>query len=155
MGGQTAFAANHSWDRNFFLFFVLFCWLGVSMGFEPAVTARMAGKAAYSAPPALQIHAIAFIGWLSLLTLQILLIHFRRFHIHRVLGLIGFVLIPVMVVSAVYSEILSQRFYSVEDPENSRLFLYPLMTMLVFPLLAFITVIGGRPWREHWQACKT
>lgn len=143
MTKHGVFDASHAWDRNFFLLFVLLCWLAVLMGFEPAVTDRFNGKADYGAPLILQVHVFAFAGWLSLLTLQILLIRFRRFSVHRTLGLIGFVLIPVMTVSAIWSELYSQRFYSGQDPGNLRFFIFPIMTILVFTVLAF-TALGFR-----------
>jgi uncharacterized membrane protein YozB (DUF420 family) len=96
------------------------CWLGVIMGFAPAVTARFTGHEDYPASVILQIHAITFSAWLVLLTLQVLLIGLRTPAIHRLLGLTGFVFMPVMVVTSVWSEILSQRFYSVNDPPRTR-----------------------------------
>jgi len=143
MANMKGFAVHHPWDRNFYLLFLLICWLGVFMGFEPAVTSRFTGNADYEAPLVLQIHAFAFVGWLLLLTLQVLLIRFKHVNLHRTLGLIGFALIPVMVVSAMMSEIYSQQFYSPEDPKNLRFFIYPVVTMLLFPVLAF-TALGLR-----------
>ncbi len=106
------------------------------MGCAPAVTARFTGHADYPASFILQLHAIVFPGWLVLLTVQALLIGIRRPALHRLLGLTGFVFVPVMVVTGVWSEILSQRHYSVTDPANQSFFIIPLAYMAVFPLLA-------------------
>ena len=41
---RRRFVAFHKSDRNFFLVFLAICWLGVLMGFEPAVAKRIAGE---------------------------------------------------------------------------------------------------------------
>lgn len=132
----NSFAAQHPWDRNFHLAFVAVCWLGVIMGFAPAVTARFSGVEDYPASIVLQIHAIVFSAWMVLLTLQVVLVRARRLAWHRRLGLTALVFIPVMVVTGVWSEILSQRFYSVDDPGNQSFFIVPLAYMVTFPALA-------------------
>jgi hypothetical protein len=133
---RRAFAPQHPWDRAFFLGFVAACWLGVIMGFAPAVTARFTGHEDYPASLILQVHAIVFPAWLVLLTVQVLLIGLRKPAWHRLLGLTGLAFIPVMVVTGVWSEILSQRHYSPNDPGNQGFFIVPLSYMVVFPLLA-------------------
>ena len=45
------------------------------------------GKATY--PPAIHIHAAAFVGWLALLTVQITFIRRGRYDLHRRLGVFG------------------------------------------------------------------
>ncbi len=110
--------------------------LGVIMGFGPAVAARFSDHEDYPASVVLQIHAIIFPGWLVLFTLQVLPVGLRRPALHRALGLAGFAFIPAMAIAAVWSEILSQRFYSVDDPRNQSFFIVPLTYMVVFPLLA-------------------
>src|SRR3954447_17637397 len=35
---RRRFVAHHKWDRNFFLAFITLSWVGVLMGFYPAVT---------------------------------------------------------------------------------------------------------------------
>ncbi len=133
---KSAFAEQHDWDRNFFLLFLVLCWLGVIMGFAPAVTGRFQGKADYVAPLRLHIHAIAFIGWLVLLSAQILLIRFKADAVHRTLGLVSFALIPIMVVSAIWSEVYSQQFYVAKHPENLQFFIIPIYYVTAFGILA-------------------
>ncbi len=149
MENQKVFALNHPWDRNFYSLFVFLCWLGVSMGFEPAVNTRYSGNADYEAPLFLQVHVFAFVGWLLLLTLQILLIRFRHINFHRTLGLAGFALIPLMVVSGMWSEFYSQQFYSPENPENLQFYIFPVTTMLVFPVLAFTALCLRKSPASH------
>jgi uncharacterized membrane protein YozB (DUF420 family) len=130
------FAAYHKADRNFFLVFLLACWLGVVMGFMPAVTARMAGKAQYAAPLILQVHAVAFIGWLVLLTIQITLVRTLRTQQHKRLGLAGFALLPVMLVSGYASEIYAQRFRFDHGRSDFAFFILPVFYLVAFAVLA-------------------
>ncbi len=130
------FAAWHRWDRNFFLAFVAACWLGAVMGFAPAVTARFTGQADYEASIVLQVHAFAYPAWLVLLTLQVGLIRAKRTPWHRRLGLSALVLIPVMAVTGIWSEILSQRFYGPGSPLAQSFFIIPLFYTAAFVLLA-------------------
>lgn len=133
---RRRFLAFHKWDRNFFLIFLGFCWLGVIMGFIPAVTKRYAGHADYPAPLILQIHAVAFTGWMLLLTTQILLIRNTLPKLHMTLGLVGFALVPVMAVSAFFSEVYSQRFYFAHPPNSQAFFILPIFYVLSFTTLA-------------------
>ena len=133
---RRRFIAFHKWDRNFFLAFLAACWLGVIMGFIPAVTKRYTGHADYPAPPILKIHAAAFTGWMLLLTTQILLIRNTQPKLHMKLGLVGFALIPVMAVSAFFSEVYSQRFYFAHPPNSQAFFILPIFYVLSFTTLA-------------------
>lgn len=132
----TTFAPRHRWDRAFFLIFVLAGWGAVWMGFAGEVAKRLRGGADYAAPLILLVHIAAFTGWMVLLSVQVLLIEGRRPGLHRRLGVIGLVLLPVMIVSAIGAEIYSQRFYSPRFPANLNFFIAPLMQMLAFGLLA-------------------
>ena len=79
---RRRFQAFHKNDRNFFLIFILVCWLGVVMGFVHPVMDRINGHPRFAAPLILKIHASAFGGWLALLTAQILLVRTRRTGLH-------------------------------------------------------------------------
>jgi uncharacterized membrane protein len=136
---RRRFVAYHKWDRNFFLTFLALCWLGVLMGFYPAVTLRYHGHADYPAPLILQIHALAFCTWLVLLTIQIGLIRVRRPQVHMELGLVAFALIPVMALSGFFSEIYSQRFRSA-DPSERAFFIIAIFYVVAFTALASTAV---------------
>lgn len=133
---RRRFLAYHRWDRNFFLTFLALCWLGVLMGFKPAVMRRYTGHADYPAPLILQIHAVAFSAWLALLTAQIALIRTGRPRVHMTLGLLGFGLVPVMAVSAFFSEVYSQRFYFAHPPNSQAFFILPIFYVVAFASLA-------------------
>jgi FtsH-binding integral membrane protein len=143
------FAAFHKADRNFFLIFLLVCWLGVAMGFAPAVTKRMAGEAQYAAPLVLQIHAIAFIGWLALLSVQILLVRTLRTRQHQLLGLAGFALLPVMLVSGYVSEVYAQRFRFDHGHPDFAFFIVPIYDLVAFGTLAAIALLLRRDPPAH------
>jgi len=133
---RRPFLGDHRWDRNFFLTFLALCWLGVLMGFKPAVMKRYTGHADYPAPLILQIHAAAFSAWLALLTTQIALIRSGHPRLHMRLGLVGFGLIPVMAVSAFFSEVYSQRFYFAHPPNSQAFFILPIFYVIAFTTLA-------------------
>jgi uncharacterized membrane protein len=146
---RRRFIAFHKWDRNFFLAFLAACWLGVTMGFIPAVTKRYAGHADYPAPLILQIHAGAFSAWMLLLTTQILLIRKARPKLHMKLGLAGFALVPVMAVSAFFSEVYSQRFYFAHPPNSQAFFILPVFYVLSFTTLATAALANRRNPPAH------
>jgi uncharacterized membrane protein len=139
----------HRADRSFFLLFVALCWLGVVMGFLPAVTKRLAGEADYAAPLILHIHIVAFTAWLLLLTAQIVLIRARRTPVHKKLGLAGVVLIPVMAVTALLAEVYSQRFYFDHPPNSQAFFIVPITYALAFAGLAGAALLLRRNSSAH------
>ncbi len=145
----TAFRLSHAWDRNFFLAFVAACWLGVLMGFGPSVTERLQGQADYAAPFFLHVHAAAFVGWLLLLTTQATLIRVGRVSTHQATGMIGVALVPVMLITALVSEVYSQRFYADRDPENLKFFIIPLYYVVVFGILAGSALLFRRDPPAH------
>jgi FtsH-binding integral membrane protein len=91
------FAAQHPWDRNFFLGLVALIWLGILMGFVPEIVQHAGGREP-PYPLAVHLHAAAFMGWLALLTAQVLLVRTRRLALHRKLGLAMVVLGAAMLV---------------------------------------------------------
>lgn len=148
-----SFAPWHRWDRNFFLAFVAACWLGAIIGFYPAVSARFTGKADYVASPVLQVHAILFPAWLGILTVQVLLIRIRRTAWHKRLGIAAACLVPVMIVTGIWAEILSQRFYSPRDPLNQSFFIIPLFYMAAFGMLTGLALWrrADGPAHKRWM----
>jgi hypothetical protein len=84
---NKGFASEHRWDRNAFLGLVILAWVGLVMGFGPQIQHHVA-KQGFSYPAILHIHAFLFVGWMILLTAQVLLIRFHRLPIHRKLGFV-------------------------------------------------------------------
>ena len=135
-GIERNFVAWHRFDSNFFLAFVACSWIAIAFGFAPAVKTRFLGTPNYEAPWALVIHVWSFVAWMTILTLQIGLIRFRRQDLHRVLGPMILALIPVMAISAIATEVHSERFYAAKDAEEYRFFIIPLTTVALFTITA-------------------
>lgn len=138
------FPADHRSDRAFFALFISACWLGVLFGFFPASGARIMGRADYVAPLILHIHAASFVGWLALLTTQILLIRKEGVDLHMKLGVVGVVLVPVMAYSGVAAELYSQRFYIQRNDDGLDFFILPLFYVFAFSVLAIAALLFAR-----------
>jgi len=140
----AGFQAHHRSDRAFFAAFIAACWLGVLFGFFPASGARIMGRADYVAPIVLHIHAASFVGWLALLTTQILLVRKHRVDLHMKLGMAGFLLVPVMAYTGLAAELYSQRFYIERDESGLDFFILPLFYTVAFPAFALSALIFAR-----------
>lgn len=141
---RPKFAQRHPTDRAFFAVFLTICWIGVIFGFFPASSGRIMGRADYVAPTILHIHAVAFSGWLWLLTVQILLIRNRRPALHMKLGWVGVLLVPLMAYSGIAAELYSQRFYIKRNDDGLDFFILPIMYTAVFPVLALAGLLWAR-----------
>jgi len=91
-------------DRNFFLLMVVLIWLGVLMGFGPEVAHRIQARRPFEM--VVYIHGVVFVGWLCLLTAQVLLIRSRRVDVHRELGMAGVALYGAMIVLAAATSVV-------------------------------------------------
>ncbi|MFL5296854.1 MAG: hypothetical protein ACJ798_10785 [Phenylobacterium sp.] len=80
------FPKDHPWDRNFFLAWVGLIWLGIGLGFGPELVQHVA-KHEKPFEPIVHVHGAFFVGWLVLLTAQVLLVRSQRIATHRRLGL--------------------------------------------------------------------
>ena len=83
----ATFDRDHAWDRNVYLALVILSWIGIFMGFGIDIQRHVA-KSGLHYPLIVHLHAFLFVGWMILLTTQVLLIRFKRYGIHRTLGLI-------------------------------------------------------------------
>jgi hypothetical protein len=102
------FAPYHKWDRNFFLALVLAIWVGIAMGFGGDIQHHIRSHA----PPypwIVHVHAAAFVGWLMLLTTQVLLIRARRPQLHFRLGAAMMLLALFMAIIGPATAIYMQR----------------------------------------------
>lgn len=107
-GAGAQFAPYHKWDRNFFLLYVALIWLGIVMGFGGDIQDHVAKhKPAY--PLIVHLHAVAFVGWMVVLTAQVLLIRGKRHDLHKRLGIAAMLLAAVMVVLGPATAIITQR----------------------------------------------
>jgi hypothetical protein len=147
--GGARFAPRAKWDRDFFLLIVGLIWLGILMGFVPEIVAHIrAHKPAY--PLVVHIHAAAFIGWLCLLTTQVVLIRGGRPDIHRKLGIAGMVLAPIMVVLGLMTaEIVDRMRFGTPDADPSFVAIQ-LADLFNFGALAMAAFV----WRKMPSAHK-
>ncbi len=108
MSETKGFAPDHPWDRNFFLAMAGLIWVGILMGFGGDIVHHIQSHAR-PYPLIVHIHALAFVGWLVLFTVQIGLIRTRRHDTHRKLGLAMIALAAIMVVLGPATALIVQR----------------------------------------------
>ncbi len=116
--GTTAqFPPYHKWDRNFFLIYVALIWLGIVMGFGGDIQDHIEKhKPAY--PLIVHFHAVAFVGWMFVLTAQVLLIRRRQHDLHRKLGIAAMMLAASMIVLGLATAIIVQQIdYGTKDSD--------------------------------------
>jgi hypothetical protein len=105
---EKPFAPQQPWDRNFLLLLVFLMWLGIAVGFGWDVLDHIRTKApAY--PLIVYVHAVVYVGWLAVLTTQVLLIRVRRVDLHRKLGQFAVGLAVVMPPLGLAAAWVSQR----------------------------------------------
>jgi hypothetical protein len=92
-----SFPLRHPWDRYFFPVFVLLIWAAIVAGFGPEIV-RNYQEGAAPKPAMVRLHGFAFVGWLVLLTVQLVLIRKRKVRLHRRIGIAGAVLAVIMVM---------------------------------------------------------
>jgi hypothetical protein len=143
------FAPQHRADRNFFLLLVILTWLGVAGGFGLDMIAHFKGTRPY--PLIVHLHALLFVGWLVLLTTQVLLIRDRRADIHRRLGMTAAWMIPVMVVVALATAWTVQHQMALLLPARARpqFIGINITDMLGFATLAFAGIMRRRDSSAH------
>jgi hypothetical protein len=105
---RPPFAPYNKHDHNFFLLWVLLIWVGIVMGFGSDMLRHVRShEAAY--PLIVHVHAVAFVSFLVLLTVQVLLIRGNRPDIHRKLGIAGVCLAAAMLFLGPAAAIVVQR----------------------------------------------
>jgi uncharacterized membrane protein YozB (DUF420 family) len=105
---RLPFAPYHKADRNFFLIYVALIWLGILMGFGGDIADHIR-RHAPPFPLIIHFHALAFGGWLVVLTTQVLLIRRGRHDLHRKLGIAAIALYAVMLVLGPATAIVANR----------------------------------------------
>jgi uncharacterized membrane protein YozB (DUF420 family) len=147
--GGVRFAPRARWDRNFFLLIVALIWLGILMGFVPEIVGRIqAHKPAY--PLIVPVHGAAFVGWLCLLTTQVLLIRAGRPDIHKRLGLVAAVLAPAMVVLGLGASWTMDRVHFGTPDSDPSFIAIQLADLINFSALAAAAIV----WRKTPSAHK-
>jgi len=125
-----------AWDRLIFPVFLALIWFGILIGFVPRIVAKVqAGSFHY--PLIVHVHAAAFVGWLVLLTAQMVLINQKNFALHKRIGLFGTGLAGMMLVLGLAASIVVDRLHFGQPNVDPPAFLIIQLTDLInFGVLA-------------------
>lgn len=106
--GASAFANRVQSDGLFFKVYLAAIWMAMAVGFAwDAWQKFLAGKLDY--PPIIHIHAVIFVAWLVLFTVQVLQIERGSLARHRQLGRLAIVLTPAMLIAGPWASIAMDR----------------------------------------------
>jgi len=123
------FAPNHPWDRNFYVVMVALAWLGILRGFGGDIAEHVAKhKPAY--PLIVHFHALVFVGWLVMFTVQILLVRTKRLSVHKRLGFALIWLAGLMAIIGPATALTVQH-RGMADPDADPAFLSVQFTDIV------------------------
>lgn len=133
-------------DREAYLGFTIIIWIGILTGFVPETLAE-----GFNYPAIVHLHALVFVGWLVLLTVQCLLIRSNRQDLHRKLGIFGAVMAVAVLVIGPETALVMDRLHHAENGKPP-IFLSVQMADLV----AFAGLMGaGLMLRKRAQLHKT
>ena len=157
MGGQGVagrkaepFPPHHPWDRNFFLVFVGLIWLAMITGFGLDM-ARDAAKHPLNYPLIVHFHAAVFVGWLVLLTVQLVLIRRGDYRLHMRLGWLALAMVVLMMILGPATVLYVDRVdYATLDPSAP-----PFMsTQFTNVIGSCVLILCGVALRKHAAAHK-
>ena len=106
--GTGRFNPHHGADRFWFPALLAVLWLALLAGFIP----DMLHPAAAQAPaylPVVHVHAVFLVGWMVLLTTQVVLVRSGQVAVHRKLGQLGALWAPAMVAVSLVTVYLVDR----------------------------------------------
>jgi hypothetical protein len=131
------FAPHHPWDRNFYLVMVALAWLGILRGFGGEIAGRIRTH-----PPAYPIivhfHAVIFVGWLVLFTVQVLLIRSKKLSTHKKLGF-GLVYLAGLMAVIGPATALTVQHRSIGRPDAD----FAFLSVQLIDILAFVGLTGA------------
>jgi hypothetical protein len=108
MQKANRFQSQHPWDRNFFLLMIGFAWVAILSGFiNDIIKLKAEGRLHF--PLIVHFHAAVFFGWLSLFTIQVVLIRKDNFHLHKKLGIAGAWLAILVFIMGVATALVSEH----------------------------------------------
>ena len=145
---SRGFALHHRWDGVAFPAFVLLIWTVIVMGFVPEVVDQVRTNS-FQYPFLTHVHAVVFIGWLVLLTVQTALIRGHNLRLHRRLGVAAAVMVPMVVLLGLAASIsMSHRLYAPDFPPLT-------LSMRIADMLGFGVAAGaGLALRKNPAAHK-
>jgi hypothetical protein len=144
---SSSFRDRHRWDAIFYPLLLLPAWIALIMGFGPNLLKTLEGQV--PAPPLfMHVHAAIFGGWICLLTVQTLLIGAGQTRIHKALGLISFVWIPLLTVCGVLTAIwVNQNHFDGGNLRRPPFIAIQFANMAVFAVAAGLAV-AFRKWPD-------
>ena len=143
------FAASDLRERNFFLAYAALIWAATALGFGLEMQEKLA-EGGLHYPLIVHAHALIFVAWLVLLTTQIALIRRGNYALHRRLGIVAVVLIPLMIFVAPATVIVT-KVIKYGHPDTS----FPFMsTQFTNVLAANVLFIAGLCLRRTPDAHK-
>jgi uncharacterized membrane protein SirB2 len=98
--GATAHVHAHTYDRpaGDERFFLIASAVMVALIIAGFLTLYLRGISTFAAPWPVHVHAVAFMTWVGFFMLQVTLATTGRVHLHKRLGWIGAVLMPVLLI---------------------------------------------------------
>ena len=143
------FPAYKRTDRNFFLFMMILMWSAILSGFGYEMVQKYQHNKLHY-PLIVTFHAIAFVGWLVLITTQIILIRTNHVSLHKKLGWAGAILAGIMVIlGTITTIIMSKLEYGTPDGDLH------FLSVTLGDMLLFGTIAGaGIYLRTHASAHK-
>ena len=142
------FAPDHRRDRLALQILLALVWLGVLMGFGSSI-AKHLSKHAFDYPLIVHIHAAAFVGWMVLITVQMLLIRSHQHALHKKLGLFGAGLAVFMVVIGPITAIVTARLHSGMPDSDPAFLAVSFTSMLIFAVLVTAALLLRRQGPAH------
>ncbi len=116
-------------EHTFILLLIALIWAAIIAGFVPEIVQHLRSNAR-PYPDAVHFHAAAFLGWLILLTVQVLLIGADRRRLHMKLGIAGAMLAGTMIVLGPLTALVVQR-WQLGTPDSYPAFLSTQVTDLI------------------------
>lgn len=124
------------------------------LGFGPAILDAGSRKAPLSL--AVGVHGVVFSAWLALFLIQALLVHYRQFASHRVLGIFGTGLAITMLVSGYFTTIeMVRRGYDLsgdligESGDPIMVMVFQLGDLLCFGVLVTLGILFRHRSEAH------
>ncbi|HOY76394.1 MAG TPA: hypothetical protein PLN33_01230 [Hyphomonadaceae bacterium] len=145
MGG---FPARHSYDRNVFLVLVGLVWIGILTGFGTS-SYRHLTEFGLDYPWIVHVHAVTFVSWLLLFTVQTVLIRTDRVSLHRRLGIYGIILAAAMMVIGPATALTIHAMRFATDGATPEFLAVQLTDMLAFGTLTGAGLLLRRNASAH------
>lgn len=103
----SKFSNQHPADRNFFLIMLLIIWAAILSGFGTEIV-QFSKENRLHFPWITHVHALFFVAWLVLFSVQVLLIRKQNYQLHMKLGITATILVPLMVIMGFVVAITSE-----------------------------------------------